>query len=156
MNQKKYLSINEEHKASNSKVVLIVESDPIFIRVFSKILSKYSGLNNFSIKVSENTEEILLLAASGQIDAILMDVVLPNSIYQGKPTDGFSIARLLKSNSKIASIPVLLTGSYSIDYGKSFLASSGADVYIPLPILDRQAFVEIVTRYAFLEPEVGE
>lgn len=156
MNKKKALSIDKEQKTSKSKVVLIVESDPIFIRVFSKILSKYGGSNNFSIKVSENTEEILLLAASDKIDVILMDVVLPNSTDRGKPTDGLSITRLLKSNPKTASIPVLLISAYSIDYGKSFLASSGADAYISLPITDRQAFVEIVAKYGFSDSEDSE
>ena len=151
INKKKDLYIDKKQKISKTKVVLIVESDLIFVRVFSKILSKYGGSNSFSIKVSENTEEILLLAASDRIDVILMDIVLPNSTYQGKPTDGLSITRLLKSNPKTASIPVLLISAYSTDYEKSFLASSGADAYISQPILNHQAFVEIVRKVCFFK-----
>jgi two-component system, cell cycle response regulator DivK len=79
-----------------------------------------------------------------------MGIALPNSIYQGKPTDGLTITRLLKSDPKTASTPVLLTCGYSMESdGKSFLALSGADAYISQPIIEHQAFVEIVARYAF-------
>ena len=148
--------LKKKQQRLSKKAVLIVNSDLINTRVFSKFILKYGGENNFSIKASENTEEILLLAASGNIDVILMGIVLPNSIYQEKPTDGLTITQLLKSEPKTASIPVLLTSAYGKDKRESFLASSGADAYISLPITDRQAFVEIVTRYAFLEPEVSE
>lgn len=149
MSKKKAFSIGKECKKTKSKVVLIVESNLIFIRAFSKILLQHDGENSFSIKVSENVEEILLLAASGKIDVILMDVVLPNSTNREKPTDGLSIARLLKSNPRTASIPVLLISAYSKEgHGQSFLATSGAEAYISQPILNPQAFADTVAKYA--------
>ena len=154
MNRKKTLFVDEEDKKSKSKVVLIVEDHEINVRVISKIILRYGGKNNFSIKVSENTDEILLLAASGKIDVILMDVALANSTYQGKPTDGLSITRLLKSDPKTALIPVLLICAFAMESEReSFLALSGADAFIPKPIIDHQAFVEFVAKYAFSAPE---
>ena len=150
----KALFVEEKHNNSKRKVVLIVNSDEINVRAFSKIILRYGGENNFSVRASENTEEILLLAASGKIDVILMGIALANSIYQGKPTDGLTITRLLKSDPKTASIPVLLTCAYGMKGDReSFLALSGADAYISLPITDRQAFVEIVAKYAFSDSE---
>ena len=157
MNRKKALFIEKAHNNSKRKVVLIVHCDEINVRVFSKIISRYGGGNIFSVRASENTEEILLLAASGKIDVILMGTALANSIYQGKPTDGLTITRLLKSDPKTASIPVLLTCAYGMKGDReSFLALSGADAYISLPITDRQAFVGIVAKYGFSDPEDSE
>ena len=74
--------------------VLIVEDDPINLRVFSKILTKRGGLQ---VKGTEIVEEVLQYARSGDIDAILMDVALANSMYQGKPVDGIEITQMLKA-----------------------------------------------------------
>ena len=51
--------------------VLIVEDDPLNLRVFTKILSKGGGLE---VRSTEDVEEVLTVARSGEIDAILMDV----------------------------------------------------------------------------------
>ena len=61
--------------------VLIVEDDPMNFRVFSKILIKRGGLN---VQGSEDVEEIIHLAKSGDIKVILMDVSLANSVYQAR------------------------------------------------------------------------
>ncbi|WP_147262515.1 response regulator, partial [Nostoc sp. ATCC 53789] len=55
------------------KTVLIVEDDLINARVFSKILSKRGGLG---VKHTENVEEVIKIAQSGEADLILMDVSL--------------------------------------------------------------------------------
>ena len=70
--------------------VLIVEDDPINLRVFSKILTKRGGLQ---VKGTEIVEEVLQYAQSGEVDAILMDVSLANSIYNDKPIDGIAITK---------------------------------------------------------------
>ena len=75
--------------------VLIVEDDPMNFRVFSKILIKRGGLN---VQGSEDVEEIIHLAKSGEIKVILMDVSLANSVYQGKSIDGVKITQILKAD----------------------------------------------------------
>ena len=78
--------------------VLIVEDDPINFRVFSKILTKRGGLD---VKGTEDVEEVLQFATSGEVDVILMDVSLANSVYEGKPVDGIKITQMLKSNPQL-------------------------------------------------------
>jgi CheY-like chemotaxis protein len=120
--------------------VLIVEDDPINFRVFSKILTKRGGLQ---VKGTENVEEVLQFAQSGEVDAILMDVALANSVYQGKPVDGIKITQMLKSNPQTASLPVILVTAHAMQGDReNFLKQSGADGYISKPVVDHQQFIE--------------
>jgi two-component system, cell cycle response regulator DivK len=124
--------------------VLIVEDDPINLRVFSKILTKRGGLQ---VKGTESVEEVLQLAQSGAIDAILMDVALANSIYQGKPVDGIKITQMLKADPQTADLPVILVTAHAMEGDREhFLQQSGADGYISKPVVDHEAFInQIVT-----------
>ncbi|MGB2924002.1 MAG: response regulator [Limnothrix sp.] len=120
--------------------VLIVEDDPINIRVFTKILTKRG---NFEVLCSEDVEDILAIAASGKTDAIVMDVSLTNSVYEGKSVDGIRITQILKSNEATKHIPIVLVTAHAMQGDReSFLKTSGADGYISKPVIDHQAFVD--------------
>ena len=120
--------------------VLIVEDDPINFRVFSKILIKRGGLQ---VKGTEDVEEVLQLAQSGAVDAILMDVALANSVYQGKSVDGIKITQILKANPETASLPVILVTAHAMQGDReNFLKQSGADGYISKPVVDHQEFIQ--------------
>ena len=119
--------------------VLIVEDDPINLRVFSKILTKRGGLQ---VKGTEIVEEVLQYARSGDIDAILMDVALANSSYQGKPVDGIKITQMLKADEQTAGLPVILVTAHAMEGDReNFLKQSGADGYISKPVVDHEAFI---------------
>ncbi|MEL6580387.1 MAG: response regulator [Cyanobacteria bacterium J06621_12] len=119
--------------------VLIVEDDPINLRVFSKILTKRGGLQ---VKGTEIVEEVLQYAQSGEIDAILMDVALANSSYQGKPVDGIKITQMLKADEQTADLPVILVTAHAMEGDReNFLKQSGADGYISKPVVDHGAFI---------------
>lgn len=77
--------------------VLIVEDDPINFRVFSKILTKRGGLE---VRGTEDVEEVIRIAGSGEVDVILMDVSLSRSVYRGQPVDGIKITQILKADPK--------------------------------------------------------
>ena len=120
--------------------VLIVEDDPINYRVFSKILTKRGGLD---VKGTEDVEEVLKFAGSGEIDVILMDVSLANSVYEGQPVDGIKITQMLKANPETAALPVILVTAHAMQGDReNFLKQSGADGYISKPVVDHQQFIE--------------
>ena len=119
--------------------VLIVEDDPINMRVFSKILTKRGGLQ---VKGTEIVEEVLQYAQSGEIDVILMDVSLANSTYQGKPVDGIKITQMLKADAQTAELPIILVTAHAMEGDReNFLKQSGADGYISKPVVDHEAFI---------------
>ena len=120
--------------------VLIVEDDPINLRVFSKILTKRGGLQ---VKGTEIVEEVLQYARSGEIDAILMDVALANSTYEGKPVDGIKITQMLKADPQTARLPIILVTAHAMEGDReNFLKQSGADGYISKPVVDHEAFIQ--------------
>ena len=120
--------------------ILIVEDDPINFRVFSKILTKRGGLQ---VKGTEIVEEVLQYARSGEIDVILMDVALANSMYQGKPVDGIEITQMLKAEPQTAHLPIILVTAHAMEGDReNFLLQSGADGYISKPVVDHEAFIQ--------------
>ncbi|MEM9772887.1 MAG: response regulator [Cyanobacteria bacterium P01_D01_bin.73] len=122
------------------KTVLIVEDDLINARVFSKILTKRGGLN---VKHTEDVEEVVNIARAGEADAILMDVSLANSTYQGESVDGIKITQMLKADEKTASLPIILVTAHAMEGDReNLLAQSGADDYISKPVVDHQGFVD--------------
>lgn len=122
------------------KTVLIVEDDPINYRVFSKILTKRGGLD---VKGTEDVEEVIKLAQSGQADLILMDVSLARSVYEGQAVDGIKITQMLKSNPQTAKLPIILVTAHAMEGDReNFLKQSGADGYISKPVVDHQQFVD--------------
>lgn len=122
------------------KTVLIVEDDPINLRVFSKILTKRAGLE---VKGTEDVEEVIQMAQNGQADLILMDVSLQHSSYQGKSVDGIKITQMLKADPQTANLPVILVTAHAMEGDReNFLKQSGADGYISKPVVDHQEFVD--------------
>lgn len=119
--------------------VLIVEDDPINLRVFSKILTKRGGLD---VRGTEDVEEVMQLAQTSAVDVILMDVSLSHSVYQGKAVDGLAITQMLKADPQTAGLPILLVTAHAMEGDKeTFLKQSGADGYISKPVVDHQEFV---------------
>ena len=125
--------------------VLIVEDDPINMRVFSKILTKHGQMD---VKNTEDVEEVLKMAQAKEIDVILMDVSLSNSVYQGKSVDGIRITQILKSDPQTAALPVILVTAHAMEGDReNFLQQSKADDYISKPVVDHKEFVNIIKRF---------
>jgi two-component system, cell cycle response regulator DivK len=125
--------------------VLLVEDEPINVRVFSKILTKRAGLE---VKHTEDVEEVMAIAQAGIADIILMDVSLAHSTYHGKRVDGIRITQMLKANLSSAKVPVILvTANATLSDREEFLKASGADELIPKPIIDQQKFVDKILSF---------
>ncbi len=119
--------------------VLIVEDDPINLRVFSKILTKRGGL---TVKGTEDVDEVMKIAQQGEVDIILMDVSLSHSVYQGEAVDGIKITQVLKADPTTANLPVILVTAHAMEGDREhFLEESGADGYISKPVVDHEKFV---------------
>ena len=119
--------------------VLIVEDDPINFRVFSKILTKRGGLD---VKGTEDVEEVIRIARTGEADVILMDVSLSRSVYLDQPVDGIKITQILKADPNTSGVPIILVTAHAMEGDReSFLRQSGADGYISKPVVDHQQFI---------------
>ena len=71
-----------------SNRILLVEDDPINVKFIQTVLVKKGG---YEVIVSEEVDEILRLASEADLLAIIMDVSLSRSSYQGQKVDGIFI-----------------------------------------------------------------
>ena len=125
--------------------VLIVEDDPLNVRVFSKILTKRGGLE---VRHTEDVEEVMAIAQTGDVDIILMDISLSHSTYQGKSLDGIKITQMLKANPMSAKVPIILVTAHGVAGDREkFLETSGADEYLTKPVVDQQQFIEKILSF---------
>ena len=121
------------------KKILIVEDDPINVKFMSVVLIRKG---KYQVVVSEDVPEILALAASGEIAAIIMDISLSRSTYEGKKVDGIFITQMLKADPVTAGIPVILATAHAMTGDRErFLKLTGAEHYLSKPIHDPDHFL---------------
>jgi two-component system, cell cycle response regulator DivK len=124
--------------------VIVVEDDPVNATLFRMLLERRAGCQ---VTVTELPEEVLQLARAG-VDAVLMDISLKGSTYQGRPMNGVDLCRMLKASPETAHIPVVLATAHAMrGDDQRLLEESGADDYVSKPILDHDAFVKQIRRW---------
>ena len=129
--------------------ILIVEDDPINVKFMRVVLTRKGG---YEVLVSEDVDEIVSLARSGGLSAIIMDISLSHTMYQGRKVDGIFITKLLKGDPATAGLPVILATAHAMTGDRErFLAETGAEHYLAKPIHDPDLFLEQV-RKALPEP----
>ena len=125
-----------------SKRILLVEDNPINVKFIQTVLVKKGG---YEVVVSEEVDEILRLARETDLLAVIMDVSLSHSTYEGKKVDGIFITQLLKGEARTRHIPILLATAHAM-FGdrEKYLALTGAEGYIAKPIHDPGMLIEAV------------
>ena len=124
--------------------ILIVEDDPINVKFMNVVLTRKGG---YEVAVSEDVAEIVRLAASGELGAIIMDISLSHTVYQGRKVDGIFITKLLKADPATAGIPVILATAHAMTGDRErFLAETGAEHYLAKPIHDPDLLLDQVRR----------
>jgi sigma-B regulation protein RsbU (phosphoserine phosphatase) len=114
------------------KLILIVDDEPVNIRLASSILSE-----DYSIRTATSGAEALRLVQSTPMpDLILLDVMMPKM-------DGYDVCRRLKTAPQTRDIPVIfLTGqTQSTDETQGFEAGAVDYIHKPFSIAVMQARV---------------
>jgi two-component system, cell cycle response regulator DivK len=120
---------------------LIVEDNALVAKFFRMALERAGGC---SCMISEDVPQILNLAASGDLDLVLLDVSLTNSEWNGEAINGVQLCRMLKEKSP-RRLPVLLATAHAMSGDRErLLEASGADGYLEKPVYDSALLVEKV------------
>src|SRR5690348_12093382 len=101
------------------KLILIVENNPINLKLKQVLLSK----EGFSVKVATDAEEALMLLKDCQPALILMDIQLPGM-------DGLQLTRILKANPKTSGIIIVALTAYAMKGDEEKVLNAGCDDYI--------------------------
>ncbi len=119
--------------------ILIVEDDPLNVKFMKVVLTRKGG---YEVAVSEDVVEIMDLARSGGVSAIIMDISLSHTTYEGRKVDGVFITKLLKADPTTAAIPVIFVTAHAMSGDRErFLAETGAEHYLSKPIHDPDHFL---------------
>jgi len=103
--------------------ILVVEDNPSNMKLATTILS-HAG---HEVLEAWDAAEGLAIAASQQLDLILVDIQMPS-------TDGFSVLRSLRERPATASIPVVALTALAMTGDRERILAAGFDGYIPKPV----------------------
>jgi DNA-binding response OmpR family regulator len=112
--------------------ILIIDDDLTVIKLTTAILST----NGYEVLSSSEAPAGLEMAMKEKVDLIVLDVMIPI-------INGFNICRLLKTQEKYKSIPIILLTSRAEDEDRKIGKEVGADAYIAKP-LNRENFLTII------------
>jgi two-component system, OmpR family, response regulator CpxR len=109
--------------------ILLVDDDA----ELCSLLAEYLKREGFTIECAHDGNAGLVRALSGDIDLVVLDVMLPG-------TDGFEILRRLRQQSKV---PVLMLTARGEDVDRIVGLELGADDYLPKPFNPRELAARI-------------
>jgi two-component system, cell cycle response regulator DivK len=124
--------------------VIVVEDDPVNAALFRTVLERRCGCQ---VTITDSGDEAIGAARQGA-DAIVMDVSLRDSTFEGEPMSGVDLCRVLKGDPQTACIPVILATAHAMRGDEeTLLQQSGADDYVSKPILELEVFIEKIRRW---------
>lgn len=106
--------------------VLIVDDNPTNLKLASDVLAS----EGFAVDSARDAEEARRLLAQRLPDMILMDIALPGM-------DGLTLTRLLKAESRYASIPIVALTASAMRGDEERALAAGCSGYITKPINTR-------------------
>lgn len=113
----------------SSKKVLIVDDDPITVRLISRVLSKLE--TKLQIETALDGFEAGQKYESFLPDLVILDVLLPG-------VDGFRICRNIRTDKKNTNVKVIAISGVDAESTKSKILKCGADAFIPKPLETNQ------------------
>jgi DNA-binding response OmpR family regulator len=102
-----------------SKRLVLIEDSPLQANRIQQELLHFG----FQVELAHTGTQGLERIRDVRPDAVLLDVMLPD-------TDGYTLCQLLKADSDLAGIPILLLTSRSASEATTEGLSVGADAYI--------------------------
>src|ERR1035437_2297560 len=118
----------------NSKI-LLVDDVQMFLEIEKEFFLQSSG----DILTAKDGCEALDAVKTGQPDLVFMDLQMPKM-------DGASCCQVIKSDSTISKIPVVMITSSEKKEDRELCYSAGCDYFLTKP-LDRNRFLEIARKY---------
>jgi DNA-binding response OmpR family regulator len=109
--------------------ILLVEDDPRL----AEMLVEYLGQASFHVTHAPNGREALTHIAAGQIDAVVLDLMLPDM-------DGLDVCRQLRA---VSDIPVLMLTARGDAIDRIIGLEIGADDYLPKPFEPRELLARL-------------
>ncbi len=118
--------------------LLVIDGSELVHRVFATRL----GQDDYQLMVASDGEEGLRLARNGRPDVIVLEMELPD-------TDAYGVLRELQADARTASIPVIMTSTFSQPIDRVRALDEGAvDVVTkPCAMIELAARIRVALRW---------
>lgn len=117
------------------KRVLVIEDNEQNLYLMRFILEKAE----YEVFSAMDSSDGILMAGTVAPDMILLDIQLPTM-------DGYGVARSIRSNAALRSIPIVAVTSYAMPGDREKAMEAGCDGYIEKPI-DPDTFLSSMERH---------
>jgi CheY-like chemotaxis protein len=117
-----------------TRILLIEDNEQN--RYLTKFLLEHRG---YEVLLADSGPRGIELAIAGKPALILLDIQLPGM-------DGHAVARALKADPALCSIPIVAVTSYAMVGDREKCMAAGAEGYIEKPI-DPDTFVDEIARF---------
>ena len=126
------------------KRVVIVEDNESIAKYFRYLLELDGA---YTTAVTESGDDAIRLAREVETVAVLVDVSLRATQYEGRYIDGIELSRILKEDAATAHVPVIIATAHVMSGDRErFLRESRADGFLRKPILDPQEVRSLLDR----------
>ena len=119
-------------KGKNKKV-LVVDDDPVVIRLVKEILKNLG----FTVETAKDGIDAMVLVKKEKPDLIVLDIMMPE-------LNGYDVLRTLKFTDELKDIPVLLLTAREQELDKRIGEMMGID-YLQKPV-NREAFIQKIEK----------
>jgi len=121
-----------QRSGDDRPTILIVEDD----RAQANLVVAFLKDEPYQLEVVSNGADALTRALSGRIDAVILDILLPD-------INGFDICRQIKSSEKNTDIPIILVTCLSDIESRIKGIEMGSDDFLVKPLVRRELIARI-------------
>lgn len=104
------------------RAVLVVDDDPLILRVVATVLD----LEEYEVLTATSGSEALEILATGAPAVVVSDVMMPGM-------DGLELTRRIRANGSTADLPVILLTAKDTDQDRVAGLDAGGDAYLTKP-----------------------
>jgi len=112
----------EKNKPNGRKQVLVVDDDPLVVKILKEPLQK----EGYHVRVASHGLEALKQVKDSRPDLIILDILMPM-------LDGFKTARLLKFDKRYKDIPIIVLTSRATEGERKMGEQVGANEFLYKP-----------------------
>ena len=124
------------------KRVVIVEDNESVAKFFRYVL-EHNGA--YTAAITESGDEAVRLARDETTVAVLVDVSLRATQYEGRYIDGLELSRILKQDQQSAHASVIIATAHVMSGDRErFLRESKADGFVRKPVVDPQELLSLI------------
>jgi two-component system, cell cycle response regulator DivK len=124
--------VPERNPASGRKCVLIVEDNPLNMKLFSAMIAS----QGYDVLQALDGHQGLAMAQQHRPDLVIMDVQLPGM-------SGLEVAQTLKADDNTRGIRIIATTAYALSDDEQKIIENGCDAYMAKPIAITE-FLELI------------